>query len=104
MLVAVGAFCLASCKPDRSKAPIKKKDMVALLVDVHLAQATMSRQTTIPPDALQKDRYYKQVLDKHGVSEERFDSAVAWYARHALAYKQVYQAVSDTLVKRRQQY
>ena len=43
----------------------------------------------------------KNVLDKHHVSEADFDSTVAWYARNPGDYKDVYQAVMDTLQARR---
>lgn len=96
-----GFLTLASCKPDRGTPPIKKHDMAMLLVDVHIAEALVFRQTTIPADKLEKNRYFKSVLEKHNVSEAVFDSAVAWYTRNMSVYKQVYFEALDTLNNRR---
>lgn len=99
-----GALALASCKPNVGEPCIDKEEMVSLLVDVQLAQSLVMRQTTVPPNMLQRDRYYKSVLDKHHVTEAQFDSAVSWYARNAGVYKEVYQAVLDTLQNRRNRF
>lgn len=97
----VSILFLASCKPDKGKPPIGKHKMVLILTDVHIAQSLNYRQTTIPADKLEKNRYYKSVLDKHNVSEALFDSAVAWYSRNTGDYKQVYIEVLDSLNHRR---
>lgn len=97
----VSILFLASCKPDKGKPPIGKHEMAMILVDVHTAQALTFYQTTIPKDQLEKDRYYKSVLEKHKVTEAVFDSAVAWYARNTGDYKLVYFEVIDTLNHRR---
>ncbi|MCQ2192952.1 MAG: DUF4296 domain-containing protein [Paludibacteraceae bacterium] len=101
LLAVAGVASLASCKPNRGTPPLKKKEMIDLMVDVHVTQALMNRQNTIPSGELQKNRFYKSVLDKHNITEEQFDSAVAWYSRNANEYKAVYKAVIDTLEKRR---
>lgn len=97
----LGAVSLASCKPDKGKPPIGKHEMAMLLADVHIAQSLLSNQTTVAADKLEKDRYYKSVLDKHNVTEAVFDSAVAWYSRNTGEYKQVYLELIDTLNHRR---
>lgn len=101
---AVAILALSSCKPDIGTPPLDRKEMVALMIDVHLAQATVSRQMTIPPNELYKHRYFKSVLDKHNISEAKFDSAVGWYARNATEYKKVYADVVDSLMKRRSKF
>ena len=97
----VGSLFLSSCKVDHGKPPVDKEEMISLLVDVHIAQSLMMREETIPQDKIDKNKYYKNVLDKHHVSEADFDSTVAWYARNPGDYKDVYQAVMDTLQARR---
>lgn len=81
-------------------APISKDDMISLLVDVHIAESTMRRQQAIPITLIEKNRYYKSVLDKHGVTEAEFDSAVSWYGRNTEEFQEVYKAVEDTLEHR----
>lgn len=97
-------LCLASCKPNGGTPPIGKKEMISLLVDVHVAEAVVARQNTIPPEILKRDLVYKSVLDKHGLTEAEFDTAVAWYARHTSELKLVYKAVVDTITKRRKDF
>ncbi len=97
----VGAISLASCKPNKGEPPIGKHEMAMLLADVHVAQSLLNNQTTIPADKLERNRYYKSVLDKHNVSEAVFDSAITWYSSNLTEYKQVYVELIDTLNHRR---
>ena len=99
LLSLASALALSACSGNGS-APISKKKMAKLLLDVHISQSTLRRQEMVNISHPDRLKYYKSVLDKHGITEAEFDSAVTWYALHPDEYKKVYKIVNDSLRKR----
>ena len=98
------SFFLVSCKPDVGSPVVDRKTMVPLLADIHLTQSLMDLENSPPQNQLQRDKYYKNVLDAHHVSEADFDSTIAWYARNAGEMQKLYKEVCDTLDARNQDF
>ncbi len=88
-------FMLFSCAIDKGKPVIPEDKMVEILTDYYLTQATVSDY--ILPKGETKVMYYCGVLDRHGVSEAEFDSAVSWYTKNFDVYEKVYDKVLSNL-------
>jgi hypothetical protein len=91
----IGVFLLAflllngGCKVNRGKPVIEKAKMVEILADIHLTQAILEQESQFPK-GVKKDYYYCNILERHGVTEAQFDSAVSWYATNMDIFEQVY--------------
>ena len=66
--------------------------MVEILADIHLAQVVLDQESMLPQGA-KKEYYYCGIFERHGVTEELFDSAIAWYATNMDIFEQVYTEV-----------
>ncbi|MES2479320.1 MAG: DUF4296 domain-containing protein [Bacteroidota bacterium] len=88
---------LIACKSNNTEAPINKEKMKLILLDVHFAE---SYSSMLKNDTLQKKSsnknidslavFYGQILEKHGISYELFDSAMNWYSHHPEELDSVY--------------
>lgn len=98
LLICLIALISFSCK-DRvpSKYP-SEREMTQLLVELHMAEATLSQSTNKSIDGdKQILGSYKYVLDKHHLTKAEFDSALLWYAGHPVVYQRVYDEVIAVL-------
>jgi len=98
LFICLIAIVSVSCK-DRvpSKYP-NEKEMTKLLVELHMAEATLSQSTNKSIDGdKQILGSYKFVLDKHNLTKAEFDSALLWYAGHPVIYQRVYDDVIAVL-------
>lgn len=95
---------LAGCKTNKENAPISREKMTSILLDVHFAEAYSSM---LKSDSLQKKHnnknidslalFYKQILNKHQVSIDLFDSAMKWYSNHPQEMDSVYTHILPVL-------
>ena len=107
-LTYIYIFCLLvllvfnnSCS-DRPSNALDEKTMVALLVDMELAEAYTNTQ---PGNSnQQKFDIGKQVLEAHGVSEESLDTTLAWYGRNMDEYTALFDKVDAEILKRKKKY
>ena len=84
----------ASCEVDKGKPAIDREKMCDILVDAYIADATL-RQASIP-SGNKREYYYCHVLEKHGVSEAIFDSALTWSSKNL----DEYQILQDSVIAR----
>ncbi|MBO5086706.1 MAG: DUF4296 domain-containing protein [Paludibacteraceae bacterium] len=56
-------------------------DMVNLLLDVHVAEASMKILDS-GAKRIEKQEYYNTVFEKHNTTKEQFDKSLDWYSRH----------------------
>ena len=90
-LFLCGGFFLCGCKIDKGTPAIEKDKMVEILVDIYRTQGILSAE--LLPNNAKKEYYYCNLLERHGVTEELFDSAIAWYATNMDIFEQVYASV-----------
>lgn len=93
-------FGLLACtpKPKRPKFVPDTKDMALLISDVYETEALISQSgRSINLDDERFVGYYKNILDKHGVTQVEFDSAVSWYSAHPELFSEVYDEVISML-------
>jgi hypothetical protein len=92
----------SSCRP---KGVLSRKEMVSVLVDIHLTEAAVSEiSEPIPEEWTRgldteyfKDMAYRSVLRKHHLSQDDFYYSVSWYSRHMNLYEKVYIDVQTKL-------
>ncbi|WP_430812753.1 MULTISPECIES: DUF4296 domain-containing protein [unclassified Carboxylicivirga] len=103
ILFLLGAV-LWSCST-RPKVPRHLADeerMTAVLADIYQLESVLS-QTRLTYNSAKEDKvsgYYRNVLDKHGMSKADFDSAMVWYAAHPTVLSDVYEEVIEELSRR----
>ena len=88
------------CKENRGTPVIKKDRMVEILADIHLTQAVLDQEPMFLQGA-KKEYYYCHIFERHGVTEELFDSAVTWYAANMDIFEQVYVEVIARLERKK---
>ena len=101
ILIYVFSAMLISCE----KAPryaIGESDMEDLLVDIYKAEAYIESHYTDFADDSSKMLFKQSVFMKHGVTAEKFDTSLAWYAKNLTVYMDVYENVQKRLEKERE--
>jgi hypothetical protein len=81
---------------------LSKEQMIPLLVDIHLTEASLKLNQSI---VLTKDvklyysSAYSPVFIKHKTSPEQFESSIQWYTRHIDQLDEIYAEVITRLSK-----
>ena len=98
--IAIGiATALVACNgvPDYVVQP---DEMASLMADVRMADAVVSIQIREYADDTAKLALRRAVLQKHGVTEEQFDTSLVWYGHNIGKYQEVTQMSIDILEQR----
>lgn len=88
----------SSCRKEE-KPPISKEELASIMIDVHLAEAytsLMHKDSTAKGPEKNLDSlafYYKDILNKHHLTTQAFDSAFQWYRFHPALLDSVYSKV-----------
>ncbi len=69
-------------------------EMVAILLDVHVAEATM-KVVDSRAKRIEKQEYYNIVFEKHNTTKEQFDKSLDWYAHHPKELVEIYDDVKN---------
>jgi len=100
IIVLIGAVACTP-RPNRPDFVPDQEEMALLLADIYQIEAAISqggRQVNRNDEKFVG--YYKDVLDKHGITKLEFDSAVSWYSSYPELYSEVYDEVISTLSQR----
>ena len=96
LLVLLTAFLIfpVSCSDDSKEHIIPKKELIPLLVDMHLMDAMLAN-SEVREKLVQRDtiNYYETVLEEHGYTKARFDSSINYYSRDLKKFDKIYQEV-----------
>jgi hypothetical protein len=79
---------------------LSKDQMISLLVDIHLTEASLKlNQTNIQPKEkkLHYSSAYLPVFKKHKTTPVQFDQSMQWYARHIEQLDEIYTEVITRL-------
>lgn len=71
---------------------LSRNEMVAVLLDVHVAEAAMKVVDT-SAKRIEKQEYYNIIFEKHNTTKEQFDKSLDWYARHPKVLVEIYDDV-----------
>ena len=91
---------LFSCTIIGKKYLIPEKNLIPLLVDIHLADGmAISYRFISLPDNLDSTVLYSSIFEKHGVSRMQFDSTMSYYTNHPDDLNKIYEKVIERLSK-----
>lgn len=95
-LIASIAFCSVGCNklPDNV---LDKKEMTALLVDIHKGESVVEMQRGYYPTDSMKKMVKQSILQRHGVSQAQLDTSFVWYGNHIEDYIEIYDEVISNL-------
>lgn len=101
-------FFISCDKPPIEKPEnlIKENEMIEMMVDVHLAQATyVARQLS---DSLVKKSsaadFYYSALEKYNVPDSVFEKSFVYYASNPKNFEKMYRKVMNKLSEMEQEY
>ena len=86
--------------PSEDSGLIQKEQLVALLADIHVAEAAHKTRVLVPEvseDVLLEN--YSAIFEFHGVTVEEFKESYTWWWEHPAAMKYVLQEVTERLNK-----
>jgi len=98
-----------SCEEPPAEKPkhlIKENQMIDMMVDVHLAQATYNnrhRQDSLLTQTTATDFYYS-VLDKYNVPDSVFEKSFIYYASNPKKFEKMYREVTNKLNEMQQEF
>lgn len=97
--ISIGLSVLMACQrvPDYV---IKPDEMAELMADVRMADAVVAIQRNDYPDDAQRLALKNAVLERHGVSEEKFDTSLIWYGKNISIYQDITKSSIEILERR----
>ena len=88
ILCVLGAF--VGCRP---RSILSNNEMRALLYDLHRADGAIQVAGYNYSHDQEVAYYYKNVLDKHGISQAQFDSSLVWFTDNPQIFNKIYPKV-----------
>ncbi len=108
VVVSILVIILTGCdKPafEKPKHLIKEKQMINMLVDIHIAEATYNK---VRYDSIMKNRtsadFYYSVLRKYNVPDSVFEKSFVFYASTPRSFEKMYRKVMNRLSEIEQSY
>ncbi|MBR1517087.1 MAG: DUF4296 domain-containing protein [Bacteroidales bacterium] len=99
ILLAI-AVAMAGCNRDSVPAGIMtEEEMIDFLSEAYLIEGFYAIETGYNYDKLTDDivNSYRELLDRKGLSQQKFEKSIEYYMRHSDRYERVHQAVVDRL-------
>jgi hypothetical protein len=101
VIFAIFITAFISCDREVIKKPdhlIREKQMINMLVDIHLAEATFNhmRYDTIVRNSSSVNFYYS-VLEKYQVPDSVFERSFVYYASNPKNFEKMYRGVMNKL-------
>ena len=95
--------CTHNIKESEPAPPdlIAKDQMVDILIDLRLMDAVLNSKQRIANDGFQDTLkfYYGSVMEKHGITRERFDKSITYYQRDLKVMDELYEEAITRLSK-----
>jgi len=92
VIVVLSLLCVGGCKPSIPSDCLQPDELEDILYDYHLAM-TLSQDS----GAVGQELFMQAVLNKHGVTQAKFDSSLVYYYRRIEYLQPVYNAVAKRL-------
>lgn len=86
----------SSCK---EKAPIEKKKMTQMVADYYMLDG-VSKHELREVKNLDMNLVYVDFLHQHGVTAAEFDSAVSYYSKNPIEFKEIYEGAIKIINKK----
>lgn len=107
-ILAFIAFAFIACDKEAIEKPhhlIKEKQMINMLVDIHLAEATYIK---MQGDSIVRKsssaNFYYSVLAKYDVSDSVFEKSFIYYASNPKNFEKMYREVMNKLSESEQEF
>ncbi len=98
LFILASSLLLFSCKRDpKPKNALNREKFIAVLVDIHLAEAINNDRLRYQVDTLKPESLYLAVLKKHEVTEEQIKTTTLYFSRHPRDYDKIYSEVLSKL-------
>lgn len=101
LILIIAVFAFTACENEIIPKPehlIKEKQMINMLVDVHLADATYNHfryDSTMLNNT--SENFYYSVLDKYEVPDSVFEKSLVYYASYPKDFEKMYRKVMSRL-------
>lgn len=107
-ILLFSVFALTSCDEPPIPKPeklIKEKQMIEMLVDIHMAEATFihMRYDSIVKRSTSANFYYS-VLEKYQIPDSVFEKSFVYYASNPKHFEEMYREVMNKLSETEQQF
>jgi len=90
-------LCLSACNVRRPEMVLTNSEMADVLYDYHMSKS-MSKEVGAYTDN-EKQAYLDFVYQKHGITQEIFDSSLSWFSRNPEDMMKVYDLVFSRMEK-----
>lgn len=88
-------------KPEAPKGTLSKKQMTAILVDIHLLESKIDRLRLKPDSAeIVYAHFESQIFEKHGVDPDNYRESLRYYTEVVDEFYTIYEGVVDSLMVR----
>lgn len=89
-LYAVLCMLMTGCRPE---GILHSGEMRRVLIDLHKTEGAIQAAGIRYDAHEERDLYYAQVLEKHGITQAQFDSSIVWYTAHPQFFNKIYPKV-----------
>jgi hypothetical protein len=103
-LLIASLLILISCNSKKDEIPngiLTKDEMISILIDVQLADATVNLsnygQANFPND---KQKLFALIYSKHKVSKKKFEDSFVYYTNHPETFEKIYDEVINGLSRK----
>lgn len=97
-IVILSAFLILGCAGKTPKGILSEKQIIPVLVDLHLAEAIYEQRSAIGVTRENyEDDLYLSILKKYKLDKNVFEKSVLFYGKHPELYKPIYDKVLDRL-------
>lgn len=87
-------LAVVGCRP---RGVLSNSEMRDVLYDLHRADGAIQVLGYNYSHDQEVAGYYKNVLDKHGITQEQFDSSLVWYTDNPQIFNKIYPKVLERL-------
>ena len=87
-------LAVVGCRP---RGVLSNREMRNVLYDLHLADGALQVAGYHYGHDQELAAYYKNVLAKHGITQEQFDSSLVWYTDNPQIFNKIYPKVLEHL-------
>ena len=85
---------MVGCRP---RGVLSNREMRNVLYDLHRADGAIQVAGYNYSHDQEVAGYYKNVLDKHGITQAQFDSSLVWYTNNPQIFNKIYPKVMERL-------
>ncbi|PIF01902.1 MAG: hypothetical protein CR965_01135 [Paludibacter sp.] len=92
ILLLIVTILFIGCS-NRPKNVLDEKEMENFLFDMHLLESSLRTGSYLYKTPREKQFYYAELFDKHGITKADYDSSIVWYTKNPKEYNRIYDKV-----------